>query len=70
VIEALQTSSAIRSVMADLVAGVQPYRTLRRRLLSTFEVRLATRALIVRLKPDTTFSAGPAKAGRHVQRPT
>jgi hypothetical protein len=27
--------------MADLVAGRQPYRTLRRRLLSTFEARLA-----------------------------
>jgi geranylgeranyl reductase family protein len=48
---ALRTSPAIRSVMADLVAGVQPYRTLRRRLLSTFEVRLALRALIARLAP-------------------
>jgi geranylgeranyl diphosphate/geranylgeranyl-bacteriochlorophyllide a reductase len=53
---ALQTSPAIRSVMADLVAGVQPYRTLRRRLLSTFEVTLAMRALIAGVRPDSPFS--------------
>jgi len=28
-------------VMADLVAGTQPYRTLRRRLMATMEFRLA-----------------------------
>jgi geranylgeranyl reductase family protein len=41
VVHALGRSSGVRSVMADLVAGRQPYRTLRRRLLSTFEARLA-----------------------------
>jgi hypothetical protein len=35
-----------RRIMADLVAGVQPYRTLAWRLLSTFEVRLALQVLI------------------------
>ncbi len=39
--EALQHSDAIRRVMADLVAGTQPYRGLRRRLLGTREWRLA-----------------------------
>jgi len=43
---ALTTSPAIRAVMADLIAGVQPYRTLTRRLLATFELGLAWRALI------------------------
>ena len=39
-VSALQRSSRIRAVMADLVAGEQPYATLRRRLLKTFELRL------------------------------
>jgi geranylgeranyl reductase family protein len=39
-VRALQRSPRIRAVMADLVAGEQPYRGLRRRLLRTFEVRL------------------------------
>jgi flavin-dependent dehydrogenase len=39
-IRALQRSAAIRDVMADLVAGEQPYHTLRRRLLRTLEFRL------------------------------
>lgn len=37
---ALQRSAGVRAVMADLVAGEQPYRTLRRRLLATMEWRL------------------------------
>ena len=37
---ALERSSRIRAVMSDLVAGEQPYHTLRRRLLSTLELRL------------------------------
>ena len=41
--EALQESASVRAVMADLVAGRQPYATLRRRLLETFEVGLAWR---------------------------
>lgn len=39
-VSALQRSARIRAVMADLVAGEQPYHTLRRRLLKTFELRL------------------------------
>lgn len=40
-IRGLERSAAIRSVMADLVAGRQSYRTLKWRLLKTFELRLA-----------------------------
>lgn len=43
--DALDASERIRSVMADLVAGAQPYRTLKRRLLGTLEVGLAWRLL-------------------------
>ena len=39
-LRALQSSESIRQVMGDLVAGRQTYRGLRRRLLSTFELRL------------------------------
>jgi geranylgeranyl reductase family protein len=39
-IRALETSPAIRRVMADLIAGRQTYHGLRRRLISTCEVRL------------------------------
>ncbi len=39
-VRSLQRSSAIRGVMTDLVAGEQPYRDLRRRLLKTMEFRL------------------------------
>jgi flavin-dependent dehydrogenase len=42
---ALQHSHPIRAVMADLVAGRQSYATLKRRLLGTFEWRLALRLL-------------------------
>jgi flavin-dependent dehydrogenase len=42
---ALGQSAAIRAVMADLVAGRQAYATLKWRLIKTFEVRLAWRAL-------------------------
>ena len=48
---ALQQSAGIRAVMADLVAGRQPYATLKWRLAKTLEVGLAWRALrSVRLK--------------------
>jgi geranylgeranyl reductase family protein len=43
---ALQQSAAIRSVMADLVAGQQPYAGLRRRLLSTLELGLAWKVFV------------------------
>lgn len=39
-LSALRRSAAIRAVMSDLVAGDQPYRTLRRRLLRTLEWKL------------------------------
>jgi flavin-dependent dehydrogenase len=39
----LRQSEAIRGVMADLVAGTQPYRGLKRRLLATLEWSLAWR---------------------------
>ena len=45
---ALQESRAIREVMADLVAGRQPYGSLKWRLLRTFEWRLALSALASR----------------------
>jgi geranylgeranyl reductase family protein len=44
-IGALRHSAGIRAVMADLVAGRQSYATLKWRLLKTFEVGLAWRAL-------------------------
>ncbi len=40
-LEALSSSTAVQSVMADLVAGTQPYRTIKRRLLGTMEFGLA-----------------------------
>jgi flavin-dependent dehydrogenase len=42
-VDALEESAPIRQVMADLVAGVQGYRGLRRRLVATFEIGLAAR---------------------------
>lgn len=42
-VDALATSTAIRKVMADLVAGRQPYATLKRRLVATLHVSLAWR---------------------------
>lgn len=39
-VSALQRSARIREVMADLVAGEQPYHSLKRRLLKTLELRL------------------------------
>jgi flavin-dependent dehydrogenase len=39
-LRALQSSAPIADVMGDLIAGRQTYRGLRRRLLSTFELRL------------------------------
>ena len=45
---ALTDSHAIRAVMADLVAGRQPYASLKWRLLKTFEFSLAWRALASR----------------------
>ena len=43
--DALASSARIRAVMADLIAGTQPYRTLKRRLVGTCELGLAWRWL-------------------------
>jgi hypothetical protein len=44
----LHDSAGIRAVMADLVAGRQSYAALKWRLLKTFEIGLAWRALTAR----------------------
>ncbi|MFN7982217.1 MAG: NAD(P)/FAD-dependent oxidoreductase [Vicinamibacterales bacterium] len=44
-VSALASSARIRSVMADLVAGTQPYGTLKRRLIGTCELGLVWRLL-------------------------
>ncbi len=44
-IDALQRSEPVQAIMRDLVAGTQPYRTLRKRLIGTFEVGLAWQLL-------------------------
>ena len=43
--DALASSARIQAVMADLIAGTQPYRSLKRRLLATCELGLAWRWL-------------------------
>jgi geranylgeranyl reductase family protein len=47
-ISSLQRSDRIRTIMADLVAGEQPYHTLRGRLLRTLEFRLMTQLFMTR----------------------
>ncbi len=47
-VSALQQRAAIRAVMADLLAGFQTYRGLRRRLLATWEFRLMLQLLAAR----------------------
>jgi flavin-dependent dehydrogenase len=44
-VDALGHSAPVRDVLIDLVAGRQPYRGLKRRLLATLEIGLAWRAL-------------------------
>jgi flavin-dependent dehydrogenase len=44
-VDALNQSADIRDVMIDLVAGRQPYRGLKRRLIGTLELGLMVRAL-------------------------
>ncbi|MBI2835838.1 MAG: geranylgeranyl reductase family protein [Acidobacteria bacterium] len=48
---ALTESESVRLVMADLIAGRQPYRGLKTRLLGALEVGLAWRLLQMRLAP-------------------
>jgi flavin-dependent dehydrogenase len=49
-VEAIGRSQPIRDVMGDLVAGRQPYASLRRRLLGTLEVGLAWRLLQLQVR--------------------
>ncbi|MGE3705639.1 MAG: geranylgeranyl reductase family protein [Vicinamibacterales bacterium] len=58
-LDALERSAPIRAVMADLVAGTQPYRGLKRRLLGTLEIGLALRLLTERRR-DTHLAPGRA----------
>jgi geranylgeranyl reductase family protein len=44
-VDALQSSERVRGVMADLVAGTQSYRGLKRRLAGTMEIGLAWKLL-------------------------
>lgn len=53
-VRGLEESGGIRDVFADLVAGDQPYRGLRRRLLATRQWSLAARAIRVLLRPPFT----------------
>ena len=46
-VDALRNSARVRDTMADLVGGRQPYATLKRRLLATFEIGLAWRLLLL-----------------------
>ncbi len=48
-LHAIGQSAAVGAVMADLIAGRQPYVGLRRRLLGTFEIGLAWQVLTARL---------------------
>jgi geranylgeranyl reductase family protein len=48
-IDALQRSAGVRGLMCDLVGGHQPYHTLKRRLLGTFEIGLAWQLLRLQL---------------------
>jgi menaquinone-9 beta-reductase len=49
-VAALDRSSAVREIMIDLIAGRQPYRSLRRRLLGTLEAGLAWKLLQLELR--------------------
>ena len=63
-IDALRDSEAIRDVMIDLVAGRQPYRGLKRRLLATMELGLALRALRGRQRATYPSRARTVTSGR------
>ena len=58
-VAALGNSAPIREVFVDLVAGVQPYRGLRRRLLATGEWRLAAGAIRLAVMPLFTGTMKP-----------
>jgi flavin-dependent dehydrogenase len=56
VLDGLTRSAAIRSLMVDLIAGQQSYRTLPARLLATLEIGLAWRFLRL---PRAPFNPRP-----------
>jgi flavin-dependent dehydrogenase len=49
-VDALRQSASVRALMIGLVAGRQPYATLKRRLVQTFEIGLAWRLLRLELE--------------------
>ena len=55
-VAALRESGPIREVFRDLVAGTQPYRGLKRRLLATREWKLAGRAALMVVQSRPSFS--------------
>lgn len=61
VMDALRTSAPVRQVMADLIAGTQPYRSLKWRLVRTFEIGLAARLLSARAR-DSRLVPAPVPA--------
>jgi geranylgeranyl reductase family protein len=63
-VDALRSSGPLRTVFMDLVAGTQPYRGLRRRLLATGEWMLAARAIRVAVMPGFTGTIGPVVSPR------
>jgi flavin-dependent dehydrogenase len=64
-IDGLEQSDAIRRVFADLVAGTQPYRGLRRRLLATGQWRLAGNAILMGVMPVFTGTMKGGISPRH-----
>jgi flavin-dependent dehydrogenase len=64
-VDGLEQSDAIRHVFADLVAGTQPYRGLRRRLLATRQWRLAGNAILIGVMPVFTGTMKGGISPRH-----
>lgn len=69
-VRALRESARVREVMADLVAGRQPYHGLSARLLRTFELGLALRLLGMRLSGGLSRNTrlAHARAGQDATR--
>ncbi len=62
-VRGFERSPAVRNVMVDLVAGRQPYATLKRRLVCTFEIGLAARLLWLQVSGRVAAARRPP----HVQ---
>jgi flavin-dependent dehydrogenase len=60
-VQGFRRSEAIRAVMVDLVAGTQPYATLKRRLVRTFEIRLALQLLWLQVSGYLAHSNRPTR---------